>query len=485
MKKNILTKPTFSLPAGLLMLLAVLALPAWATPTIHLYLGDMHVLKPGEISRVAVGNGKIISTSILEDGQLLVLAEAEGDTDLRLWLKNGGEQRFKISVSKQDPQRASTEMRSALRNLPGVTLRRVGGNVIVEGVVNEEGERLIQQIGKVYKLIDLTTKNQDSLVAKVLDSLPHVTVRQVGKFAVIEGAVNKRDREIIDKVKQSFKDVLDLTHESRVERKKMVYMKVQFTEFNTSKLDELGINWQTSINGPSAAFAKNFLSQGKAGPPKTGTPLDGLLGSGIGYFGIATSISSKINLSVSNGDALLLASPTLSARSGGKAEFLSGGEVPIPVPGPNLTTTIEFKKFGIILKVEPRAGDDGNILAKVVTEISSVDQSLSVDNTPGFRTRKASTEVSLKTGQTLVISGLVNHEVAKDISGLVGLSRIPILGSLFRSSNFRNSRTDLVVFITPYIYDPESDVNRQSLSRAAQLRREFLKHIDKNEDILD
>ncbi len=485
MKKNAMNPFRLFLPACLLVLLAMLAAPVRAAQVLHLYLGDMHVLKPGAISRVAVGNGKIISTSILEDGQLLVLAEAVGDTELRLWLEGGGERRYTISVSEQDPGRASSEMRSALRNLPGVTLRRVGGNIVVEGVVNEEGERLIQQIAGAYKLIDLTTKNQDSLVARVLDSLPDVRVRQVGKYAVIEGAVSKQERTVIDKVKQSFKNVLDLTHESRVDSKKMVYMKVQFTEFNTSRLDELGINWTTSINGPSGAFAKNFLAQRDAGAPKTGTPLDGLVGSGIGYFGIATAISSQINLSVSNGDALLLASPTLSARSGGKAEFLSGGEVPVPVPGPNLTTTIEYKKFGIILKVEPEAGDDGNILAKVATEISNIDQSLAVGNSPGFRSRKASTEVSLKSGQTLVISGLVNHELAKDISGLAGLRDIPILGALFRSSNFRNARSDLVIFITPYIYDPDSDVNQENVTRAAELRNRFLESIDEDADILD
>lgn len=487
MKKNTLTLSSLCSRACLLLLLSALALSARAERSMSLYLGDMEVLKlGGAISRVAVGNGKIISTSILEDGQLLVLAEAAGDTELRLWLESGAERLFSIHVSEQDPQRASNEMRSALRNLPGVTLRRVGGNVVVEGVVNEEGERLIQQIAGVYKLIDLTTKNQDSLVAQVLDtSLPGVRVRQVGKYAVIEGAVSKAEREVIDKVKQSFQNVLDLTHESRVDSKKMVYMKVQFTEFNTSKLDNLGINWETSISGPSGAFAKNFLAQAGGSVLKTGTPLDGLAGSGIGYFGIATAISSQINLSVSNGDALLLASPTLSARSGGKAEFLSGGEVPVPVPGPNLTTTIEYKKFGIILKVEPQAGDDGNILAKVGAEISNLDQSLAVGNSPGFRSRKASTEVSLKSGQTLVISGLVNHELAEDVSGLAGLRDIPILGALFRSSNFRNARSDLVIFITPFIYDPDSDLNRASVARADELRERFLKAVDENADILD
>ncbi len=464
----------------LIMLQMPLSVPAAGQKMLRMFVGDMQVLQPGPVRRVAVGIDKVISTSILENGQLLVLAEGKGETVLRLWLKDGGERSYKVVVDERDLGRASSEARAMLRNLPGVTLRRVGGNLIVEGEVDDEGKALIKQIGAVYRLVDLTTIRSNALVADLLKPYSDVTVRTVGKYAVIEGHVSKAQTAIIEKVKKAFPNVLDLTQQKRLDSKKMVYMKVQMTEFNRSRLRELGIAWDSSIVGPKGVFERNFVTErGLSVSPN----IQGV--ATAGYFGIATEIASKINLAVSNGDAILLASPTLSARSGGKAEFLSGGEVPVPVPGPNLTTTIEFKKFGIILKVAPEADERGNVLAKVETEVSTIDQSVSVENTPGFRTRRASTEVSLHSGQTLVISGLVNRELARDMSGLPWLHSLPVLGPLFRSTKFRDARSDLVIFITPIIQDPDQPLNREGVARAGALRKEFIDRLDLAPDILD
>ncbi len=468
------------LMAGMLLFMQAAASAPARLPVLNMFVGDMQVLRPGAIKRVAVGVDKVISTSILDEGQLLILAEGKGETLLRLWLEDGRQQRYKINVAERDVHQASKEARSALRNLPSVTLRRVGGNLIVEGVVDEQGKALIKQISGAYKLIDLTTTNSDGLVSQVLSPYPNVKVRKVGKYAVVEGHVTKAQQGLIEKVKKAFPNVLDLSQLRRLEPKKMVYMKVQMTEFNRSRIRELGIAWDSAIPGPKAVFERNFATRRGLSVSNNITGV-----ATAGYFGIATEIASKINLAISNGDAILLAAPTLSARSGGKAEFLSGGEIPIPVPGPNLTTTIEFKKFGIILKVEPEAGDNGNILAKVETEVSTVDQSVSVENTPGFRTRRASTEVSLQSGQTLVISGLVNRELASDMSGLPWLHSMPVLGPLFRSTKFRNAKSDLVIFITPIIQKAEQALNQDELEREQDLRTQFLETLELKPEILD
>ncbi|WP_297526566.1 type II and III secretion system protein family protein [Thiohalobacter sp.] len=478
-----------SLLGILLVLFMAWALQAQADSLLRLYVGDMQVLPLGEIKRVAVGNGGVLSTSILEDGQLLVLAEKEGETEMRVWLTDGSERVYKISIAKQDTLQASSEARSALRNLPGVTLRRVGNNIVVEGKVDGDGKALIEKINATYKLIDLTVQNDRIPLKEILANIPGIQVREVGKFSVVEGQADEPTAKLIESVIKNFPNVVNLVRTDLVKPERMVYMKVQITEFNTSRLENLGIAWETSFPGPAAGVAVDFTRKGDlsalAGSVLSGVTSQTAATSAIGYFGLATQISSTINLAISNGDALLLASPTLSAASGGKAEFLSGGEVPVPVPGPDLTTTIEYKQFGIILNIEPTADDKGNVRAKVETEVSSIDQSTAVDNTPGFRTRRTSAEVSLKQGQTLVISGLVNREVAEDVSKLAGLGDLPILGALFRSSNFRNGHSDLVIFITPYVYDADSPVNRAQLERADQLRARFLKNIEKNGDILD
>jgi pilus assembly protein CpaC len=205
----------------------------------------------------------------------------------------------------------------------------------------------------------------------------------------------------------------------------------------------------------------------------------------FGFFGIATEIISSINLARNSGDAIILAEPSLSARSGGEAEFLSGGEIPLPVTSNDGQASVEFKEFGIKLRIKPTADDAGNIIAEVETELSTVDPSLSVGGIPGFRTRKASTDASLKNGQTLVISGLVNRELSDNTTGFAFLSKIPVLGALFRSKDFRNNKSELVIFVTPYIYDELSDINLKAIERSNRMRSEFLENIEQTADILE
>jgi pilus assembly protein CpaC len=205
----------------------------------------------------------------------------------------------------------------------------------------------------------------------------------------------------------------------------------------------------------------------------------------VGFFGIATMITSSINLAVNNGDALMLAEPTLSARSGGKAEFLAGGQLPIPIPQGDGKMSIEYKDYGIMLNIEPKAGRDGAITSKVTAEVSSINKDVEVQGVPGMKTRKTETEVSLRTGQTLAISGLVDRDIGKSVNKVAGLGDIPILGQLFRSTSFRNNKSELVIFITPHIAGAKSEINKKTVQQATKLREQFLQSIEAGAELLD
>ena len=407
---------------------------------IELYKGDMHILKLGAIKRVAVGDGSLLSTSILENGQLLLLAEGEGETKMHIWLKTGKEREFQIRIGKNDLSREAGEIRSLTKSLQGVTQRRVGANIILDGTVDADGKTLIGMVAKLYP------------------------------------------------------NVVDFTKTAQVSAEKMIYLKVQITEFNTSKVKSIGIDWSKSINGPSAGIVSESMS-GRGASVINNLPTAGGIGlaatdptngrDSFGYFGIGTNITSAINLAKNSGDAYILAEPILSARSGGEAEFLSGGEVPLPTTSSLGSSEVSFKEFGIKLTFKPLADDRGNIIARVETELSTVDQSLAVNNIPGFRTRKASTDVSLKDGDTFVISGLVNSEIAKDRSRLAGLGDIPVLGRLFRNDNFRNAKSELVIFVTPYIVDADSEINKAAIKHADTLREQFFEALEDDKRILD
>ena len=266
----------------------------------------------------------------------------------------------------------------------------------------------------------------------------------------------------------------------RVRMEKMIYMDVKIIEFRKSALTNMGIDWQKSINGPSALTAGDFIGNPLFRGGNTGAfaSLPNKVRPFQTYFGIATEITSRINMLASDGNAYILAEPKLSCKNGGKAKFLAGGELPIPVRGSNGETTVQFKDFGIKLDISPVVDDNGVVSAHILTEVSQVDQSVDVLGVPGFLTRRTETDMNVKQNETIVISGLLSGDQSKDANKLPGLGDIPILGHLFKSSEFRNNRSELVVFVTPRIIDANSELNKKEVERARKVRDERLKQID-------
>jgi len=147
--------------------------------------------------------------------------------------------------------------------------------------------------------------------------------------------------------------------------------------------------------------------------------------------------------------------------------------VPIPVSGAFGATSVDFKPYGIILSIEPQIDASNVITAKISTELSQIDPAVSVNGIPGFVQRSTSTEVSIKPGEMVALAGLVNSEMANAIDRVPVLSRIPILGRLFRSDDFRNSKTELVVLLEPEIISPGDGLARQLRERGEANMKEF------------
>ena len=137
------------------------------------------------------------------------------------------------------------------------------------------------------------------------------------------------------------------------------------------------------------------------------------------------------------------------------------------------------------MNIEPTVARDGNVVADVETEVSSIDRSVTVEGVPGLLSRRTKTEVDLKQGETLAISGLVNQQLSKDVAKVKWLSDLPILGALFKSTDFNTNRSDLVIFITPEIYDATSEETKARVARAEELRKKFLESIKESAEILE
>lgn len=145
-----------------------------------------------------------------------------------------------------------------------------------------------------------------------------------------------------------------------------------------------------------------------------------------------------------------LASPSLISKSGKSAEFVAGGEIPIKVLNYR-NSHVEWKRYGIVLKIKPMADSTGHMSIFLETEVSSLDMASAIDGVPGLFTNKIQSHFDLSSSKTILLSGLIKSEEGKNSQGIPGLMNIPILGSLFSSKDFKSNKTELVVLVTPEI----------------------------------
>lgn len=417
----------------------VLALPGFThagtedAKELVMFVGEITTIPATRIQRIAIGNGALISTRFIDDSQMLLIAEGVGDTSLVLWSPQGEVQRYIVRVGSKDSFFAYRAARDVLSDMAGIEIKPMGPQIAVTGSAS-----------------------------------PPQIVR-------------------INALASRFPQIIPMVKELDVEMKKMIYMKVQILEAKKSFSEAIGMSWPGSFSGPVAGFAGNL--QGSTNPvgaaaiaPALSIPL-GVTGMRT-YLGIATSIQSVINLAKNNGDLTILAEPELSARSGGTAQFLAGGQIPIQTAGALGTTSITYKDYGIKITISPAADEKGNVITKLRAELSQLDQSTAVAGTPGFLTRVSETELNVKSGQTMVISGLINRDMQNDVNKVPGLGDLPIIGRLFRSDSFRGNRSDLLIAVTPVVVDPTSSMNQERIEKGVAMKERFERNLNKK-DLID
>jgi pilus assembly protein CpaC len=175
-----------------------------------------------------------------------------------------------------------------------------------------------------------------------------------------------------------------------------------------------------------------------------------------------------------------LAEPNLTAVSGESAKFLAGGEFPVPSGvSTNGQVSVEFKTFGVGLGFTPVLMSAGRISLKISTEVSELTNQGSFTistgtgtaglTIPGLNVRRAETTVELPSGGSMMIAGLLNEETKQDLDSLPGLMNVPVLGALFRSRDYQEGETELVVMVTPYLVNPTSPANLQTPADGFQI----------------
>jgi pilus assembly protein CpaC len=247
----------------------------------------------------------------------------------------------------------------------------------------------------------------------------------------------------------------------QVDGEDQVMMKVKVVEIQRDVTKQFGINFTALLDAGKFAFNLSSVA------PFAG----GLIGANNGYKGTYTNgnnqVEGLIRAMEQDGLARTLAEPNLTALSGQAAKFHAGGEYQVggSCTGSTLTQagscSVQFKQYGISLGFTPTVLTDRRINLKIDTEVSEIGSKV-VDGNTTLNTRSANTMLELPNGGTMMLAGLISETTRHNMGGTPGLKDLPVLGSLFRSRDFINNETELVIFVTPYLVRPTTEASLNS-----------------------
>jgi pilus assembly protein CpaC len=360
---------------------------------------------PDDVKDVLVADPKIANAVVRSARRAYVIGAAVGQTNVVFFDADGQQvAAYDIAV-----KRDLNGVRAALReSTPGVKIDGVGDGVILTGSVSSPVEA--QQAGEI-------------------------AARLVGGADKVVNSIVVRGRD-------------------------QVMLKVSVSEVRRDIIKQLGIDLSASMNYGTAVVNFNNSNPFTA----NNVPLvsgNGASATALGGFG---SVTATMRAMESAGVIKTLAEPNLTAISGESATFIAGGEFPIPAgytcqPATGAVQqcqlSVAYKKFGISLNFTPVVLSEGRISLRVMTEVSEISNQNSVNlsgvTIPSIQTRRAETTLEVPSGGSMAMAGLIQNQTKQAINGLPGLDQLPVLGQLFRSQDYVNNETELMVLVTPYV----------------------------------
>lgn len=320
--------------------------------------------------------------------------------------------------------------------------------------------------GRLLAVVDLTvTFDAQGLKAKLAEIVPssRVEVRAVNNALILSGEVaSSPELARVVAVAETFapNSVRNLLS---VAGSQQVLLEVRIAEISRAAAKQLGIN---TLFG-KGDFNLSTIKADQINTPPDSLSLTGSAGDVFRAHNTAGFFTSVLNLTPDAGflDFILealedksllkkLAEPNLIALSGETARFLAGGEFPVPRAVNDDEVEIVFKEFGVGLAFTPTVLEDGLINLVVAPEVSEIDTTTVVAGVPGVSTRKVETTVELRDGQSFALAGLLQNDFNDAIRQVPFLGDIPVLGTLFRSTQFQKNETELVIVVTPRLVNP-------------------------------
>jgi len=373
------------------------------------------IQSPEPVRRVSLVTPEIADAMVLTPHQIYLIGKSPGITNLTLWVDNKVSAILDLEVS-MDTSRLKEMLHKILPEEKDIRVNYTHDSITLSGTVS-------------------STSNLSQAMALAQSYLP-----KEGK-------------------------VINLLEVAGVHQ---VMLEVRVAEMSRSVVKRLGFNFNFSYfasNGLNLAIANvlnNLSTSGKLSATGSVSKIPP-----AGHF----STSEFIDALRENGLIKILAEPNLITLSGKTANFLAGGEFPVPVPQSGsgvggITVTIEYKPFGVGLNFTPTVLSNKKISMLVAPEVSELDFSNGITISgfvvPALTTRRVSTTIELADGQSFAIAGLLKDEIRETIDKFPLLGDIPILGALFTSSSFQKNETELIIIVTPHLVKPV-DMAKQTL----------------------
>ncbi len=381
------------------------------------------IQSPEPVKRVSLVAPEIADAMVLTPHQIYLSGKAPGVTNLTLWVDNKVSAVLDLEVLL-DISRLKETLYKILPEEKDIKVTATHNHITLSGTVS-------------------STSNLSQVVALAQSFLPK------------DGKIN---------------NLLDVAGVHQV------MLEVRVAEMSRSLLKRLGFNWAyvTPKGNFGLSLLNNLTSFSNFSNPSAG--IGGGISSAINgilrFSSNGTNWTAFIDALRDDGYLKVLAEPTLITLSGKTANFLAGGEFPIPVPqgggtiGGGTTITIEYKPFGVGLNFSPTVLSSKKISMQVSPEVSELDFSRAVTLSgfvvPAITTRRVSTVVELADGQSFAIAGLLSEQIREDVAKFPLLGDIPVLGALFRSSTFQKNETELIIIVTTHLVKP-LDMAKQTL----------------------
>ncbi len=407
-----------------------------ASEVLSLESGDMTRVSVDHVERVAISQPDVIDLTVMSPNEVLVQAKAAGRSNLMIWDRHG-QRTWAVDVVDRGQEHAELHVRKLLEqmHIPGVVVTKEEGRVYLTGTVTR-AEDLEQ-------------------VEKALESFP--TVKNLVRFEEVQPPAPPPPP--------------------------LVKLAVQVVDVSRTDLEQLGVSWSQSValtqeKGTDLSVSEALTRFGTtAGPSATGVTRG--------------SLAATLNALVQRNRARVLAEPKLVTTSGKQASSFIGVEVPVikatsvSSESAAVSASIEFRQTGVVLNmtpyVHPKAPNgpsgDRQITTVITAEVSDVDASVGLSipvgtksiAVPGFQVRRASTEVTTSSGESIVIAGLLKAEDTRTSSQVPALGSVPFLGRLFRSPETKSTQRELVIVVTPELMASEEAAPGLVTDRTVQL----------------